>query len=495
MAAKDEVLENNKPAKGAPVIRQVEVAEEDVAARVLNRFIPALVISGAIHVVVIGSLVIFFAGPPVVAANTNDLTTTQVDEPKDDEKNLTNEEVGFDPDLAAATDAQREENVNVDAPATEEAVGLPDQPNDTAPQTAIAGLTQDLGAGSPSDLSPTGLIAPGVGGGGAAFTTPGMVGRSGATRDKLLKSGGGNTESEAAVARGLAWLARKQLKDGSWEFDGVSKDKIAATGMALLPFLAAGETHKYGTKYKETVRRGLAWLTGKMGSGGSFVGTVSNYSHAIATVALCEAAGMTKDPAIKAKATMAVGYTVAAQGRNGCWGYTGPAPSEGDTSIVGWQIQALASAQAGGDQVRCRQGLQEREPVPGKRLIGFGLEVWLSGQGGNADAFGSRSLEPVLHEGNESAASGVCSRGGLSQASAAAAEEQLRHVLLLLRDAGGAFLRRSRMAQVLESQECATCSSIFRTKAEMRISAAVGRAIKDTLVHNAANWGRPAWRC
>ena len=68
------------------------------------------------------------------------------------------------------------------------------------------------------------------------------------------------------------------------------------------------------------------------------------YAHAIATVALCEAAGMTKDPAIKAKATMAVGYIVSAQGRNGSWGYTGPAPSEGDTSIVGWQIQALASA-------------------------------------------------------------------------------------------------------------------------------------------------------
>ena len=81
-----------------------------------------------------------------------------------------------------------------------------------------------------------------------------MVGRSGATKDKLLKAGGGNTESEAAVARGLAWLARKQLKDGSWEFDGVSKDKVAATGMALLPFLAAGETHKYGHQVQEDGR-------------------------------------------------------------------------------------------------------------------------------------------------------------------------------------------------------------------------------------------------
>jgi hypothetical protein len=180
-------------------------------------------------------------------------------------------------------------------------------------------------------------------GGGSAFAVEGMRGRSGATKDKLLKAGGGNTESEAAVARGLAWLARKQLKDGHWEFDGSSKDHVAATGMALLPFLAAGETHKTGKKYKKTVENGLNWLMARLSSGGS-LGTNNMYAHAIATVALCEAAGMTRDPNVKAKATQAVMYIVHAQGRNGSWGYTGPAPSEGDTSIVGWQIQALASA-------------------------------------------------------------------------------------------------------------------------------------------------------
>jgi len=188
-----------------------------------------------------------------------------------------------------------------------------------------------------------GMAAPGVGGGGSAFSVEGMRGRSGATKDKLLKAGGGNTESEAAVARGLAWLAKKQLKDGSWEFDGGVKEKVASTGLALLPFLAAGETHKFGTKYKETVRKGLEWLTSRLGSGGS-MGTTNMYAHAIATVALCEATGMTKDPLMKAKATQAVMFIVNAQGANGSWGYTGPAKSEGDTSIVGWQVQALASA-------------------------------------------------------------------------------------------------------------------------------------------------------
>jgi hypothetical protein len=342
----DAVETNGKPAKGAPVIRRVEVAEEDVSSRVLNRHVPAWVISGAIHVVVIGSLVGFMSGPQDTKAKESDLVTTQVDEPKEEQKNLTNDDVGFDPDLAAATNADREEKVNVDAKPADDPIGLPDQPSDIAPNTAAMGLTQEAGIGS-KDLSDTGLTMAGTGGGASAFTTPGMSSRaSGATRDRLLKSGGGNTESEAAVAAGLHWLAKKQLKDGSWEFDGASKNKIAATGMALLPFLAAGETHKYGTKYKKTVENGLNFLTGRLGSSGTFQGVGGApeimYAHAIATVALCEAAGMTRDPAIKTKATSAVNFIVRAQAKNGSWGYT--PNQEGDTSIVGWQIQALASA-------------------------------------------------------------------------------------------------------------------------------------------------------
>src|SRR5262245_52350686 len=83
-------------------------------------------------------------------------------------------------------------------------------------------------------------------------------------REKLLKAGGGNTASEATVARGLAWLAAQQQKDGSWKYDGSSKDQIAATGMVLLPFLAAGEAPSGDTKYAKTVKAGLDWLGGQL---------------------------------------------------------------------------------------------------------------------------------------------------------------------------------------------------------------------------------------
>ncbi|MBO0697830.1 MAG: terpene cyclase/mutase family protein [Zavarzinella sp.] len=348
MAAKLEgdVIDNGRPVKTSPVIRRVEVAEEDTASRVLTRLVPAFVLSGAIHVVLIGFFVLFMASPKDAnAKQSNDLATTQVEDPKEDEKNLTNEDVGFDPDLAAATNADREEAVNVEAPKSDDPVGLPEQQSEIAPLTQMAGPGADLGQGAVGDLSPSGEQMAGPGGGAGAFTTPGMIGRSGATKDKLLKAGGGNSASEAAVAAGLHWLARQQEKDGSWKFDGVNKNRIAATGMALLPFLAAGETHKYGTKYKQNVEKGLNYLTSRVTANGSIQGVGGPpdqmYAHAIATIALCEAAGMTKDPAVKSKAAAALGFIVKAQGKNGSWGYA--AGAEGDTSIVGWQVQALAS--------------------------------------------------------------------------------------------------------------------------------------------------------
>ena len=92
-------------------------------------------------------------------------------------------------------------------------------------------------------------------------------------RKEAIDALGGTKESEAAVERGLDWLAAHQSRDGSWSLQGftvnckhpqctaaasVASD-TAGTGLALLPFLAAGYTHKSG-KHQQTVARGLRWL-------------------------------------------------------------------------------------------------------------------------------------------------------------------------------------------------------------------------------------------
>jgi hypothetical protein len=168
-----------------------------------------------------------------------------------------------------------------------------------------------------------------------------------AEREKLLKQYGGNAESEAAVARGLAWLARMQQKDGPWKFDGSSTDQIAATSMALLPFLAVGQSHTIEDKYQKTVGTGQDWLLKQQDvDDGAFKGASNMYSHALATIALCDAYRISKDVKLRNPATKAVNYILRAQATNGSWGYK--AGTEGDTSILGWQIQALAAARLAG---------------------------------------------------------------------------------------------------------------------------------------------------
>jgi hypothetical protein len=71
------------------------------------------------------------------------------------------------------------------------------------------------------------------------------------------------------------------------------------------------------------------------------------YSHGLATIALCEAYALTKDQSLFSPAMKAAEFIIKAQNQGtGGWRYK---PQEdGDTSVVGWQIMALKSAQMAG---------------------------------------------------------------------------------------------------------------------------------------------------
>ena len=114
--------------------------------------------------------------------------------------------------------------------------------------------------------------------------------------------------------------------------------------MALLPFLGAGQTHIAGD-YQQVVGNGLDALLRQMKvkkNGGSFEDGGVMYSHGLASIALCEAYGMTDDPRLQQPAQAALNYIVYAQDpQGGGWRYSPRTP--GDTSVVGWQIMALKS--------------------------------------------------------------------------------------------------------------------------------------------------------
>jgi hypothetical protein len=337
---------DGKPA--AAVIRIIHGAEETAHDRLLKKHVPAWVISGALHVVVLVVFILVGMGGKAETKASEEVVQAVVDPKEDEEKklDLTNPDIGLQSDLAAAVEVNREADRNVEAPVVaDQPVGVAVAESAPVDTPALAGMGADL-----NNLGLTGdegNVLKGAGGlGGTTVVNKALAGRSGASKEANLKAGGGNSASEAAVARGMIWLKKKQRENGSWVYDGSSAgDTVAATGMALLPFLAAGQTHKPGkeNKYHDVVQKGIRYLIANQLPNGSFKGSSGMYSHAIAAIALCECYGMTGDKAtLLLPAKRAIDYIQAGQGRNGSWGYQ--AKTEGDTSIVGWQVQALQSA-------------------------------------------------------------------------------------------------------------------------------------------------------
>jgi hypothetical protein len=197
-------------------------------------------------------------------------------------------------------------------------------------------------------------------------------------RDERAQQRGATAQTETAVRAALKWLADNQNGDGRWDarHHGAGNEPMVAgrnrqnaganadtgiTGLALLAFLAAGHTHQHGL-YRSNVDAGLAYLLDAQAADGNLHGGASNfarmYCHAMATFALAEAYAMTRDEKLRQPLQSAVAYTVAAQDpTTGGWRYN-PGDS-GDTSVLGWQLMALKSAELAGIPLRqqTREGM------------------------------------------------------------------------------------------------------------------------------------------
>lgn len=188
-----------------------------------------------------------------------------------------------------------------------------------------------------------------------------LLGRDPALRAQMVRSSGGTSATEAAVARGLKFLARHQRSDGSWSLQhfrtadcdetcthpGGFSTQVAGTALALLPFLGAGQTHLQG-EYQEEVLKGLNALCAQQLDDGDLRGAGDGrmYAHGMAAIVLCEAYALTQDKQLFEPAQRALNYIVAAQHPAGGWRYEPGEP--GDVSVVGWQLMALKSGQMAG---------------------------------------------------------------------------------------------------------------------------------------------------
>ncbi len=186
--------------------------------------------------------------------------------------------------------------------------------------------------------------------------TNGLRGRSGELKTALLSRFGGNQETEDAVALGLKWLAAQQKSNGSWSLvgpyrdGGASENATAATALALNAFLGAGSTHIAG-EYQANVKLGLAYLVRKQNSDGYFPderepSRQQMYAQAIATIAVAEAYGMSRDEELKIAAQRAMKFAAWSQSKLRGWRYE---PREdADLSVTGWFVMALETGKMAG---------------------------------------------------------------------------------------------------------------------------------------------------
>ncbi len=174
-----------------------------------------------------------------------------------------------------------------------------------------------------------------------------FAGRSAGGRSAALKSYGGTwgQYTELSVVKALEWLKKKQNPDGSW-----GPNKTAMTGLALLTYLAHGETTG-SEKYGATVEKAIKFLVSQQDAEGRFCKTDDQpgpYAHGIATYAICESYGLTRIPSLKPVMEKAVQIILTGQQPKGGWNYNYSKGARRDTSVAGWQIQALKSAYIAG---------------------------------------------------------------------------------------------------------------------------------------------------
>ncbi len=212
----------------------------------------------------------------------------------------------------------------------------------------------------------------GVGGGGAGLMDNRKTGHKCAARWYNA-----SRASDCAVESSLRWFKRHQGLNGSWESDAyyqnchegvkcepgklhdASDANVAMTGYAVLCFLGFGQDHKTPSKYRTTVKNGIAWLLSVQNSNGYF--GKRNYEHPIAVMALAEAYAMTADPELREAVQKGVDQILTHQNQDSVtgidgyvgglgWDYNKP-NDRNDASVTGWNVMALKSALAGGVNV------------------------------------------------------------------------------------------------------------------------------------------------
>ena len=167
-----------------------------------------------------------------------------------------------------------------------------------------------------------------------------------------------DSATEQIIGGGLRWLAGKQLANGSWSASESRRDEhaVAMTGYVLMAYMAAGNLPEQG-EFAKQVSGGMNFLLEAIGTDGVFRGVDGGkymYNHGIASIALAELYGETRNPGMREKLQRVIQVIISSQStedrHRGGWRYQ-PRPADADVSVTVLQLVALRAAKNGGINV------------------------------------------------------------------------------------------------------------------------------------------------
>ncbi len=158
-------------------------------------------------------------------------------------------------------------------------------------------------------------------------------------------------QTQQAIERGLAWLAKRQHADGAFGSGAGFGRNVAVTALSGIALLASGSTPGRGP-HGEHVNRAIDFVMSMSKPNGLIHVKEQDsygpmYGHGFATLFLAEVYGMSKRADAREKLDRAVRLIIQTQNSEGGWRYQ-PEPKEADISATVCQIMALRAARNAG---------------------------------------------------------------------------------------------------------------------------------------------------
>jgi len=163
-----------------------------------------------------------------------------------------------------------------------------------------------------------------------------------------------DAETEKIIEGALRYLASNQAANGSWEgIDNREKQyPIAMTGYTLMAFLASGHLPGEG-EFGANVAKATKFLIDSVDEEG-LIGDKNSgqymYFHGIASIALAELYGQTRDNVLRQKLDRLIKVIISSQNKEGGWRYK-PYVADADISVTVLQVVALRAAKNSGLKV------------------------------------------------------------------------------------------------------------------------------------------------